>query len=155
VKIGRVFWAKDGVNLFAGGPLIIGDSCVFAERSAIWSGKEGVFIGDRCFLGVGSYISAIRGKVKIGNDVMIADHVRFYTWNHKFSKGRKTHSEMGALIKGITIGNNCWLGTGSIVLPGVKLGNNSVAAAGSVLTKSYPDNSLIAGVPAKVIKKIR
>lgn len=154
IKIGKIFWAKDNVTLFAGGPLVIGNGAVLAERSTIWSGKEGVFIGDNIFLGMGSYISALRGKVKIGDDVMIADHVRFYTWNHKFIKGKTLFSHQGGEFKTITIGNNCWLGTGCIVLAGVKLGNNCVVAAGSVLTKSFADNSMIAGIPAKVIRKI-
>jgi acetyltransferase-like isoleucine patch superfamily enzyme len=156
VKIGRVFWAKDSVTLFAGsGPLIIGDNCVLAERSTIWSGKEEMHIGNNFTMGIASYISAIAGSVRIGNDVMVADHVSFYTWNHEFSKGGKPFRMMGGIVKGISIGNNCWFGTGCIVLPGAKLGNNCVVAAGSVLTdKVYSDNSLIAGIPAKIIRKI-
>jgi acetyltransferase-like isoleucine patch superfamily enzyme len=157
IKIGRVFWAKDGVTLFAGGGLmIIGDNCVLAERSAIWSGKEGMNIGDNFTLGIASYISAITGEVTIGNDVMVADHVSFYTWNHELSRSDKPFRLMGGVVRKIKIGNNCWLGTGCIVLPGVKLGNNCVVAAGCVLTGGvYPDNSLIAGIPGKIIRKFK
>lgn len=155
VNIGKVFWAKEGVTLFAGGPLTIGNSCVLCERATIWSGSDGVSIGNNCALGVGSYIFAIKGKVSIGDDVMIADNVRFYPWDHKFSKGSKPFSEMDGEVREITIGNNCWLGTGCIILAGVKIGNNCVIAAGSVVTKSFLDDSLIAGVPAKIIRQIK
>ncbi|EKD94496.1 MAG: acetyl transferase [uncultured bacterium] len=155
IKIGRFFWAKDNVTLFSGGILNIGDSVVLAERSTIWSGESGVYIGNDFFLGIGSYISAIGGVVKIGNDVMIADHVSLYTWNHRYLMKNITFSKMGGTIEEIVIGNNCWIGTGCKILAGTKLGDNCVVAAGSVLTKKYPNNSVIAGIPAKVIKKIQ
>lgn len=155
IKIGNSLWVRDNVTLFTGGPLEIGNSCCLAERSTIWSGKKGVYIGDNFFLGIGSYISAIVGKVTIGNDVMVADNVSFYTWNHRFEKNNKPYRKLGGVIKDIKIGDNCWLGTGVKILAGVNLGNNCVVAAGTILTgKKYPNNSLIAGSPGKIIKKI-
>ena len=54
--------------------------------------------------------------------------------------------------KGIEIGSNCWIGAKAVILDGVKIGNGCIIAAGAVVTKSIPDNSVAAGVPAKVIK---
>ncbi|MBQ2488136.1 MAG: maltose O-acetyltransferase, partial [Ruminococcus sp.] len=54
----------------------------------------------------------------------------------------------------IKVGNNVWFGAGVHVMPGVTIGNNVVAAAGAVVTKDVPDNVLVGGVPAKVIKSI-
>ena len=51
----------------------------------------------------------------------------------------------------IVIGKKCWLGANSVILPGVQLGNNVIVAAGSVVNKSFPDNSVVAGVPAKIV----
>lgn len=156
IKIGKVFWAKDYVTLFAGGELSMGNGVVMAERSTIWSGEGGVKIGNNFFLGMNSYISAIGGSVIIGNNVMVADNVSMYTWNHRFKKGKKPFTEMGGITKGIKIGNNCWLATGVKVLAGTDIGNNCVVAAGTVLTgKKYPANSVIAGVPGKVVRKIK
>lgn len=155
IKIGKFFWAKDNVTLFSGGILNIGESVVLAERSTIWSGENGVYIGNNFFLGIGSYISAIGGKVKIGDDVMIADHVSLYTWNHRYLIKGITFSKMGGIVEEIVIGNNCWIGTGCKILAGTKLGDNCVVAAGSVLTKKYPSNSVLAGIPARIIKKIK
>lgn len=52
----------------------------------------------------------------------------------------------------ITIGKNCWLGAGCIILKDVRIGNNVVVAAGSVVTKDVPDGSVVAGIPARIIK---
>jgi len=57
--------------------------------------------------------------------------------------------------KPVTIGNDCWIGGGTIINPGVTLGNNVVVASGSVVTKSFGDNVLIGGNPAKIIKEIQ
>jgi maltose O-acetyltransferase len=54
----------------------------------------------------------------------------------------------------VTIGDNCWIGGGAIINPGVSIGNNVVVASGAVVTKSFGDNVLIGGCPAKVIKKL-
>jgi acetyltransferase-like isoleucine patch superfamily enzyme len=57
-------------------------------------------------------------------------------------------------MKKITIKNNAWICMGAIICPGVTIGENSVVAAGAVVTKDVPDHSLVAGVPAKIIKQI-
>lgn len=90
--------------------------------------------------------------ITIGDNCMLAPNVKLYTASHPLHPiKRKSGLEDG---KPITIGNDVWIGGGSVMIPGVTLGDNVVVGAGSVVTKSYSDNVVIAGNPAKVIKTI-
>ena len=92
------------------------------------------------------------GKVKIGDGCLIAPQVGIYAATHPVDLNQRLSGLENA--EGITIGNNCWIGGHSTILPGTKLGNNVVVASGSVVRGSFPDNVVIGGVPAKIIKNI-
>lgn len=154
VEIGKNSWIKNEVTIFAGGKMIIGDGCVLCDRSSIWSSKDGLKIGNGFSLGIGGYICGTEGKIVIGDNVIMADNVRLYSWNHTLYPNITTFSESNISYKGIVIGNNCWLGSGCVILDNVILGDNCVVGAGAVVTKSFPKNTLIVGVPAKIVKKI-
>ncbi|CDF78006.1 maltose O-acetyltransferase [Formosa agariphila KMM 3901] len=90
--------------------------------------------------------------VTIGHNVMLAPNVQIYTATHPLqAELRNSGQELG---QSITIGNNVWIGGNSTICPGVTLGDNVVVGAGSVVTKSFPKNVVVAGNPAKVIKTI-
>lgn len=99
--------------------------------------------------------------VTIGDNVMLGPNVTLATPlhplladqrnDHKLEDGSTIHYEYGAPI---TIGDNCWLASNVTVCPGVTIGNNCVIGAGSVVTHDIPDNSLAVGVPAKVIRQL-
>lgn len=93
------------------------------------------------------YIQGING-IYIGDNTMIGPGVRIISANHALGK----HDEH-IKSESIYIGENCWLGTNSCILPGVKLGNNVIVGAGSVVTKSFESNVIIGGNPAKTLKK--
>lgn len=91
-------------------------------------------------------------KVNIGDNVLIAPNVSIYTAGHPLhADTRKTGYEYGIPV---TIGDNVWIGGNSIIMPGVTVGCNSVIGAGSVVTKNVPDWTIVAGNPARVIRKI-
>lgn len=92
-------------------------------------------------------------KVKIGDNCLIAPQVGIYTACHPLEEDvRISGLELG---KPITIGNNCWIGGHAVINPGVTLGDNVVVGSGSVVTKSFPSNVVIAGNPAKIIKYLK
>ena len=91
-------------------------------------------------------------KVAFGDNVFIAPNVSFYTAEHPLDY--ETRNKGLEYAKPITVGNNVWIGGGVNVLSDVKIGNNVVIGAGSVVTKDVPDNVVVAGNPAKVIKEI-
>ena len=90
--------------------------------------------------------------VTIGDYVMIGSNVLISTVGHPLSpKGRREHI---GICKPVTIGNDVWIGGNSVILPGVTIGSNVVVGAGAVVTKDVPDNCVVAGVPARVIKPL-
>lgn len=98
----------------------------------------------------GCYFQGINAKIYIGKGTKIAANCGFITANHVFND--LTKSTEG---KDIKIGENCWIGMNSVILPGVNLGNNTIVGAGSIVTKSFPDgHCVIGGNPAKIIKDL-
>ena len=90
--------------------------------------------------------------IRIGNNAMIGPNCQFLTPLHPLDPHeRNAGKEYGAPI---TIGDNFWAGGGAIILPGVTLGDNVVVGAGAVVTKSFGDNVVLAGNPARIIKEI-
>ncbi|TDM16395.1 sugar O-acetyltransferase [Macrococcoides canis] len=91
--------------------------------------------------------------VTIGDNCMVAPGVHIYTATHPIDPMERNSGLEYA--KPVVIGDNCWIGGRSIINPGVTIGNNVVIASGTVVTKDIPDNVVVAGVPAKVIKQIK
>jgi acetyltransferase-like isoleucine patch superfamily enzyme len=88
--------------------------------------------------------------ITIENDVMIGPKVNLITENHPLEPGdRKT-----VLLKPIVVKRNAWIGAGATILPGVTIGENAVVAAGAVVRRDVAPNSVVAGVPAKVVKSL-
>lgn len=88
--------------------------------------------------------------IRIGDNAMLAPGVHIYTACHPLDAEQRNSGVEFA--KPVTIGDNCWIGGASVINPGVSLGNNVVVGSGSVVTKSFGDNVVIAGNPAKPIK---
>lgn len=112
---------------------------------------KNIFIGDDFTGNFNLTILDIR-EVYIGNHVMIGPNTLITTVGHPLSpKVRRGYMAKAAPVR---IGNDVWIGGNVTILPGVTIGNNVVVAAGAVVTKDVPDNSLVGGVPARIIREI-
>ena len=90
-----------------------------------------------------------QGKITIGNDCLIASHVSINSVTHDAKADLYTST---AIEKEVIIGNNVWIGSHAVILPGIKIGDNAIVGAGAVVTKDVPAGAVVVGVPAKVIR---
>lgn len=111
-----------------------------------------VVIGDYTRIGLHS---TVIGPVCIGSHVNVAQSVVITALNHNFSDPARRIDEQGVATAPVRIDDDVWIGAGAVILPGVTVGSHSVIAAGAVVTHDVPAGSLVAGVPAKVVKTIR
>ena len=123
------------------------------KRSEIFRRYYGVKIGKNAvYTGIPNWGSEPY-LIELGNDVRITTKVRFYTHDGGVGIFRKEYPGLNVFGK-IKIGNNVFIGSHSTFLPGVTVGSNVVIATSSVITKDIPDNVVVAGIPAKVIKSL-
>ena len=145
------------LDCFGSGKLKVGENFKLGKFSTIalpgsyLSKGCSVTIGDNVGIGDFSYIGG-EGPVEIGSDTISGQYLSIHPQNHTvdgselFRNGKPTSD-------GIIVGNNVWLGAKVTLLDGCRIGSNSIVAAGSVVTGKFPENSLIAGVPAKLVRQ--
>ena len=129
----------------------LGDYSVVESFACINNAVGDVVIGDHTRIGLHN---TIIGPVEIGNHVNLAQGITVTALNHNFSDTSKRIDEQGVSTNPVTIEDDVWVGANAVILPGVTIGEHCVVAAGAVVTKDVPPHSLVAGVPAKVIKQI-
>ena len=129
----------------------LGDYSVIESFACINNAVGDVIIGDHTRIGLHN---TIIGPVEIGNHVNLAQGITVTALNHNFSDTNKRIDEQGVSTNPVTIEDDVWVGANAVILPGVTIGEHCVVAAGAVVTKDVPPHSLVAGVPAKVIKQI-
>ena len=91
------------------------------------------------------------GTITIGDDVLIGPKVNILSEEHPVNPADRK----ALMVRPVVIKNGAWIGAGATILPGVTVGENSIVAAGAVVNKDVPDNTVVGGIPAKVIKDIR
>ncbi len=104
---------------------------------------KNVFINHAC-----SFLDL--GGITIEDDVLIGPRVNLTTENHPVDPTKRKYLD----LKSVVIKRNAWIGAGATILPGVTVGENSIVAAGAVVNKDVPANTIVGGIPAKVIKNI-
>ncbi len=129
----------------------LGDYSVIESFACINNAVGDVMIGNHTRIGLHN---TIIGPVEIGSHVNLAQGITVTALNHNFDDTQKRIDEQGVSTIPVTIEDDVWVGANAVILPGVTIGNHCVVAAGAVVTKDVPPHSLVAGVPAKVIKQI-
>ena len=112
---------------------------------------DGIRIGSNVGIGEFSYLGGA-GGLEIGDDCIIGQYFRCHPENHSFSSAEYPIRLQGVIRQGIKVGPDCWIGSKVTILDGVEIGAGCVIAAGAVVTRSFPQNSIIGGVPARFIK---
>ncbi len=139
----------------------IGSGTMIAEFASVCAGMMPghdlgpdpvLTIGDRCIIGRGSHIVA-HNSIQIGDDVYTGPYVYITDQNHSYADPDMPIGRQWPVNAPVRIGAGTWLGTGVVVLPGSVIGRNVVVAAGSVVRGEIPDLCVVAGVPARVIKR--
>lgn len=121
------------VSLRNGNRITIGAHCHIGERSSLWAGDSD-------------------GRIQIGNNVSLAPDVFITASDYQFKKGIPFRQQ-AKRDRDVTVGNDVWLGTKVVVTAGVTIGDGCIVAAGAVVTKDLPANSVAGGIPARVIKQ--
>lgn len=111
-------------------------------------------IGDGCLINHNNVLQAgkVDGKIKIGNYVHTGANVMIIAFNHAFDTREIPTIKQDYYDADIVIGNDVWIGGGTVILAGVTIGDGAIIAAGAVVNKDVPAYSIVGGVPAKVLK---
>ena len=129
----------------------LGRHSVIESYSCINNAVGDVVIGDHTRIGIHN---TVIGPVTIGSHVNLAQGITITALNHNFTDTSLRIDQQGVSTNPVVIGDDVWIGANAVVLPGVTIGRHVVVAAGAVVTKDVPDNCVVGGVPAKIIKTL-
>lgn len=111
-----------------------------------------VVVGERCYLNRGCWFDPGDARIVLGNHVVLASRVMLSAASHQL--GSHERRATGATAEDIVIGDGCWIGAGSVVLPGVSVAPGCVVGAGAVVTRSTEPDGVYAGVPARRLRTL-
>ena len=134
--------------------LELGRWCWIGHGTKIRAHEGLVSIGAKTVLGQECTISAFQ-HVSIGRECVIADRAMFIDFDHGMVEVERPIREQGIYKRDTRVGNNVWIGYGACILRGVTVGDNAVVGTNAVVTKDVPQNAVVGGVPAKIIRMRR
>ena len=143
-----------GVEITGYENIQLGKLICIAKNSSVYAHGGQVIIGDNLGMNMNACIGAADGgSIIIGNDVMIAQNVVIRASDHEFSDVNVPMCYQGHTGGKIVIGNDCWIAANAVITRNVTIGDHSIVAAGAVVTSDVEPYSIVAGVPAKLIRK--
>jgi acetyltransferase-like isoleucine patch superfamily enzyme len=139
----------------------IGKGCYIGEFTTIWVlnynkdvKNSCLVIGDNTYIGEQNNIRASGGRIVIGKNCLISQQVSLIAANHSYSPDKPIKDQPWSTEKNfVIIGDDVWIGAGVQVMPGVKIGKGAIVSAGSVVTKDVDEYTIVAGIPARKLKK--
>lgn len=141
--------SKKGITI--GNNFSIGRNSIIECTGVIRELGEELIIEENVGIAANAFI-AVRGNVKIGKNTIFGPNVSIHAENHNFEDLETPIRLQGATRKGVSIGEDSWIGSKVTILDGVQIGNHVVVAAGAVVNKDVPDYAIVGGIPAKIIK---
>jgi acetyltransferase-like isoleucine patch superfamily enzyme len=158
IMAGRNLTLEDGVSIEAlsqdgiviGDNVSLGTHVLIRITGTVRNLGVGLKIGDNTGIGAYCYLGAA-GGITIGSNVSIGQRVNLHAENHEFRDASRLIADQGVTRQGIAIEDDCWIGSGSLILDGVTLHKGVVVGAGSVVTRSVEAYMIVAGVPARPI----
>jgi acetyltransferase-like isoleucine patch superfamily enzyme len=154
INIGDDFVTDNNVVLDSKGEnsgISIGDSTFIGNSTIFSCASAHIKVGNNVSIGPNCYIRASRGNVTLGSFITIGPHTVIISGNPDYKRLDIPMMNQEGSSKGISIGDDVWIGVGVRIIDGVKIGNGCVLGAGAVVTSDIPDYSIAAGVPAKVV----
>lgn len=160
IKIGKNFSVGRNcyIDALSQNGLICGDNVSVGNNTTIeLTGSlkvlgKGMIIGNNVGLGTHSRYGSGKGGLVIGDDTILGNFVSIHPENHNYKDLNVPIRLQGVNGIGVEIGKNCWIGAKVTILDGTVIGDNCVVAAGAVVKGEFPANSIIGGVPAKILK---
>ncbi|MEE4543858.1 acyltransferase [Streptomyces sp. V4-01] len=153
---GTVFgepWIRIGRDCMIGEQVTLSVGLVPADPADVDYGPEPVIrIGDGAVIGRDSHIVAL-APIVIGDKVFCGPNVYVTSTNHAYHDTERAIGEQWPSAAPVEIGFGCWLGVNSVILPGARLGRNVVVAAGAVVRGEVPDHCVVAGAPARIVRR--
>lgn len=128
----------------------LGAGSTIEEYSVIDNGVGDVIIGSHTRIGLRS---TLIGPVEIGSHVILAQNVVVSGLNHRYEDTKRPIHQQGVATATIRIGDGAWIGANAVITAGVSIGEHVIVGAGSVVTKEIPDYTVVAGNPARIIRK--
>jgi acetyltransferase-like isoleucine patch superfamily enzyme len=134
-----------------GATVSLGRWCWIGHGSKVRVHEGELSIGAKSVLGQECTLSAFQ-HISIGRECIVADRVMMIDFDHGMVEVERPIREQGIYKRDVEIGNNVWIGYGACILRGVSVGHNAVIGTSAVVTGDVPENAIVGGIPAKVIR---
>jgi acetyltransferase-like isoleucine patch superfamily enzyme len=131
--------------------LVFGQDCVVGSFTKIKSADGPIRMGNRCGFANGCFVAGGVGGITVGDNFICGPNVNIVAVNYDYSKKNVHLEDAGVSSKGITIGDNVWIGAGCTIADGAVIGDNTIVVANSLVNRRYKNDVILQGAPAKVI----